>query len=50
MRELEEILFPRQIPIDLIVYTPQEIKERLELGDFFIEDILKNGLLIYKKK
>jgi hypothetical protein len=34
----------------VLVYTPKEIKKRLALGDFFIEDIIKNGKLLYERK
>src|SRR3989344_5058710 len=28
------------VPVDVLVYTPAEIKKRLSMGDFFIEDIM----------
>ena len=37
------------VPVDVLVYTPKEIKARLSLGDFFIENILKSGKVIYAK-
>lgn len=37
------------IPIEPIVYTPQEIKKRLKIGDFFLKDILKHGKIIYER-
>jgi predicted nucleotidyltransferase len=33
-----------KVPIDLIVRTPQQINERLNLGDFFIKNILTKGV------
>jgi predicted nucleotidyltransferase len=33
-----------KVPIDLIVRTPQQISERLNLGDFFIKNILTKGV------
>ena len=30
-------------PIDIIVRTPEQIKERMDLGDFFIKKILTEG-------
>ncbi len=35
------------IPFEPIVYTPEEIEERIKLGDFFIIDILKKGKVLY---
>lgn len=36
-------------PIDVIVYTPAQLKKELELGDFFIEEIIKQGKVIYER-
>ena len=33
---------------DPIVLTPQEVKKRINLGDFFIKDILTKGKLLYE--
>lgn len=38
------------IPIDILVYTPKEIKERLSLNDFFIKEIMESGKVLYEKK
>ena len=48
--ELDRILLDRTMPIDILVYTPQEIKERLSLGDFFIKNIVQKGKTLYAKK
>jgi len=37
------------IAIDILVYTPQEIKKRLKMDDFFIREIMQKGKLIYAK-
>ena len=31
------------IPIDLLVRTPEQIQQRLEMGDSFIRDIMERG-------
>jgi predicted nucleotidyltransferase len=36
-------------PMDLLIYTPEELERRLQIGDFFIQDILKQGKIIYAK-
>jgi len=36
-------------PIDIVVKTPQEIAKRLELGDLFITDIVRNGRVLYEQ-
>jgi uncharacterized protein len=48
-REVSRILVDRQIPVDILVYTPNEIEKRKKLGDFFIKDIINNGKLVYAK-
>lgn len=32
------------IPVDILVRTPQQIKERIELGDFFIKRLMEKGI------
>jgi predicted nucleotidyltransferase len=36
-------------PMDILVKTPEQIAQRLQEGDFFIEDIINNGKTIYEK-
>ena len=48
--ELDKILIDRTIPLDILIYTPQEIKERLSLEDFFIKNIIKRGKTLYATK
>jgi predicted nucleotidyltransferase len=35
-------------PLDLMARTPQQIQQRLAMGDFFIQDIMKNGRVLYE--
>ncbi len=39
---------PASFPLDLIVRTPEQIQQRLEMEDFFIQDILNNGQVLYE--
>jgi len=41
------LLCDYDIPIEPIVYTPQEVAARIKLGDFFIVDIIRKGKVIY---
>ena len=34
-------------PMDLLIYTPEEMEQRIRIEDLFIQDILKNGKLVY---
>ena len=35
-------------PLDLLVRTPQQLRERLEMGDGFIEGIIQEGKVLYE--
>lgn len=35
-------------PLDLMTRTPQQIQQRLDMGDFFIQDIMRNGRVLYE--
>ncbi len=37
-------------PMDLLIYTPAELKRRFQIEDFFIEDIFKKGKVLYDEK
>ena len=34
--------------LDLIVRTPKRLKERLEMGDWFLRDVLEEGKVVYE--
>lgn len=38
------------IPLEPLVYTPKEIKERLDLGDFFFQNIIQKGKVLYERQ
>lgn len=42
-------LFEHTSPVDLLVYTPEEIVTRIEMNDFFIQDIMKHGKVVYER-
>lgn len=42
-------LFEHCAPVDLLVYTPEEIKARVEMNDFFIMDIMEHGKVLYEQ-
>jgi len=49
-REVSRLLLDRQVPVDILVYTPAEIARRTRLGDGFILGIINSGKLVYEKK
>jgi predicted nucleotidyltransferase len=45
-RELSRMI-ERDIPVDLLVYRPEEFEKRLAMGDPFLKAILKEGKVVY---
>jgi len=39
-----------ELPMDTLIRTPAEVKKRLDLGDFFYEDIINKGECLYEKR
>jgi uncharacterized protein len=37
-----------RFPVDLLVRTPGEVRRRVALGDYFIQDILETGRVLYE--
>jgi uncharacterized protein len=37
----------RGVPLDPLVYTPDEVEARLQAGDQFIEEVLERGRVVY---
>ncbi len=35
-------------PLDLLVRTPEVVRQRIEMGDCFLRDILKDGKVLYE--
>jgi predicted nucleotidyltransferase len=46
IRELSRII-DRKIPVDLLIYRPEEFEKRLKMGDPFLKSILKEGKVLY---
>jgi predicted nucleotidyltransferase len=36
------------IPIDLLARTPEQVQQRLEMGDSFMRDIIERGEVMYE--
>ena len=49
-REVSRILIDREVPVDILVFTPAEMEKRKRIGDPFILDILNSGKLLYAKE
>lgn len=46
-RKVRKIIWDSGIPVDILVYTPQEIRRRLDFDDFFVKDIINKGKTLY---
>jgi len=46
IRELSRII-DRNIPLDLLIYRPEEFQKRLQMGDPFLKSVLKEGKVLY---
>ena len=38
-----------KIPISPLVYTPEELEERIRIGDDFLKEIIQKGVVLYEK-
>lgn len=43
------LLRPRPFAVDILVKTPREIQEALAKGDFFIQEIVSQGEVLYER-
>ena len=37
-----------RFPLDVLVKTPEQIKQRLAAGDFFVREIIEKGVVLYE--
>jgi len=37
----------QRVPVSPLVYTPRELEERLALRDFFLQEVLSEGEVVY---
>ena len=46
IRELSRLI-ERNIPVDFLIYRPEEFDKRLKMGDPFLKGIVKEGRVLY---
>jgi predicted nucleotidyltransferase len=46
IRELSRII-ERNLPLDLLIYRPEEFEKRVQMGDPFLKSVLKEGKVLY---
>lgn len=47
--KVSRLLLPRPFPVDILVKTPKEIEKALKSGDFFLQEILTRGKVLYER-
>lgn len=47
--QVSRLLRPRPFPMDILVRTPEEIQYRLEIGDYFIREVMEQGKVLYER-
>ncbi len=48
-RRVSSLLRPRPFPMDILVRTPAEIEHRLEIGDYFMREVMERGKVVYDR-
>jgi len=48
--DISKVCRPKFISMDILVRTPEEIRKRLQAGDYFIKEILGKGKVLYARK
>ncbi len=46
---IRHVLKDLYVPMDILVRTPAELKHRIDIGDPFIEKIMRDGQVIYAR-
>ncbi len=47
--EVSKLFLNREYPLDLIVYTPAEVKSKLSNNDPFLQNIFNKGKVLYER-
>ncbi len=46
---ISKLLLPRPFPVDILVRTPDEVRQSLLKGDPFLTKVLEDGLVLYER-
>ena len=49
--EVKRMLYNPELKVAVspLVYTPEELEERLKIGDDFVKEILRKGIVVYER-
>ena len=45
--EITSRVHPRRFPLDLIVRSPETLRKRMEMNDWFVRDLMREGRVLY---
>jgi HEPN domain-containing protein/predicted nucleotidyltransferase len=48
--EVEHLVSDRTVPLDILVYTPQELRDLFAAGSPFVEEVIESGRVLYMRK
>ena len=48
--KISKLVKPKLVPMDILIRSPEEIKNRIKLGDYFIKRILTGGKVLYERE
>ena len=48
-RQIDQLFSDRLFPIDIVVYSPDEVKEFKAISGSFIKDVFDHGKILYEK-
>ncbi len=48
--QVERLLADRRLPLDILVYTPEEVRALYAAGSPFIEEVVETGRVLYMRK
>ena len=46
---ISQALRPRRVPVDILAYTPEEVRQWLESPDSFVRHIVTTGKVLYER-
>lgn len=49
-QQVQELFRERTVPMDFVIRTPKEIRQRIQRGDFFLEEIIHKGKILYGRR
>lgn len=49
-QQMHGALWGYTVPFDILVYTPAGAQRRLQMGDFFVRDILRKGKVLHERR